>query len=763
MRWTLLLIISTYGLSAKAQSIDESKYLYLLDLEIDTLCVDCQISNCAAIFYNAHSFKQLRHLTLKNLDYDLNYIQYFRNLRSLKIENTLHPREKPRPNKTKMVLYDITNLLKNISKCKRLRSLSIDGAKFNHNRSKRVLRQRYFHKFNKLKVIKLTNIETDDGVKLIKDIRKHCARLDSLVITNSGVNLFNYPRRRKRFFFPYQEGYGNDLDYLEIDGLLTAEYLTRQLTRLNNQRQNLYPLANRSKYLRKLRPYRPKVKHLVLAKNKDSYKVNRSRDNGFIDWSEIGLRNLQYSYVNFLLNDWMWSYKVDKLTAPAFPNYVYDSTFNFYATKVYLANKSILDTAANRSQSVNQNYIGNLSTGTDNYIKWLSYLEEYDRLKNRPISWDTTDIGRRKEHTTYGNYYQMPLLWGRDRRIPSYFRKSKMKKIAKDYQSLVSVSKSLRKKGETYYSLSYNKKSNGNMLPDLEYKRSKDGGIYSRFRRYTFTSKSKYKLNKLKDANILDLWPVYDEQDSVYFLVYKTTRQVDSIKIQWWDTRGDTIRTDFQKFLSNFQKYEERKVRIVTRRSQRSKMMYYRRNDKLKPITSQDYVRDYLHTCGDSTALLIDPEKWERMYQNYIKDRWSFLKKGRCSPHKVEDVLRKAGFCQLDETGWYKQFANIELVTLRTSDERMKLTDTDILLIDRDKKTYTKISHLDDGYDLAYKIILPSQQNSAVSIVTVNSRHAFYTVSPSDRFDDTVVPQIILEYLPLQLIDNESLLEIVTQ
>ncbi len=138
MRLILLFILSSYVLSTRAQTIDESKYLYLLDLDTDSLCLDCEVSNCAALFYNAHSFKYLRHLTLKNLDYDLEHIQYFRRLRSLSIEGTTHDRKRPSYNKPNQVQYDLNELMRHISKSKKLKSLIIDGAEFKYSPTKRL-------------------------------------------------------------------------------------------------------------------------------------------------------------------------------------------------------------------------------------------------------------------------------------------------------------------------------------------------------------------------------------------------------------------------------------------------------------------------------------------------------------------------------------------------------------------------------------------------------------------------------------------------
>ena len=86
MRRLLLIYILLMLKFSNAQTIDESKYLFLLDLEVDTLCVNCAVSNCEALFLNAHRFKNLKKLTIQNLDCDLKYLSFFRKLRSLEIQ-----------------------------------------------------------------------------------------------------------------------------------------------------------------------------------------------------------------------------------------------------------------------------------------------------------------------------------------------------------------------------------------------------------------------------------------------------------------------------------------------------------------------------------------------------------------------------------------------------------------------------------------------------------------------------------------------------
>ena len=60
MRLILLFILSSYVLSTRAQTIDESKYLYLLDLDTDSLCLDCEVSNCAAFIRKPAPKKEIR-------------------------------------------------------------------------------------------------------------------------------------------------------------------------------------------------------------------------------------------------------------------------------------------------------------------------------------------------------------------------------------------------------------------------------------------------------------------------------------------------------------------------------------------------------------------------------------------------------------------------------------------------------------------------------------------------------------------------------
>lgn len=744
--------------------MDESKYLYLLNLDVDTLCVDCAVSDCEALFLNAHLFKKLRKLTLKNLERDLNYISFFRKLRILEIECKASVKNRivgPR--------LDLKRIIRPLKKCTSLRSVSISGVSCKYSYTKKIASKGYFKSLNHLKTLKLNDVQTNRPAELAKDIRINCQRLDTLVMTNCGVNLFNFPRKRNGLGTKTKIGFGSTIDYVEIDGYLTSRQIMYYFT-ADRYYRSIYDnrlWTNDTLFLKPLLGS-PKIKHLVLS--------NSGSVNNDLNYAKTVITNPQNAYESYLLffiRDWSRSYRIDKLSMHAGLNKRYIRLLDFYQSRVTADrwfSPAVDSLIAPVDTPKTTTYIGKLTVGVDSYSEWLPYLMSYDEIKKKPLHWDTTKVAKRRMHTAYGNEYITPILWQNIDKTPKYFTKRKMKNIASDYQSFAKIEKAFRKKKVTYYKISFDRNASGSMLPELAYKRKNNSSGYSRLRSYTFTTKSKQKAELLTGGNILGAWPTFDAEDGIYYLVYKTTKRIDSVKINWWDVLGDTLRTNMPKVISVVGKTNARKDRLTQRSTGRTMRSYFRRKKHLKPGDIGELVYKINVNRKQDNKTEISKMELEQMYQQYVKDPWPFYAKAVCSEQGLSTALCMQGYTPIDETEWYMQYASVDLFTARSFDSNFLYNyDMKILLLDSDKKTYTELYNSLDARDARQrtsavdtKVILPSSYTPGISVVLFVGGRVYYTSRPYRTLSTTPVQGIFtLENLPLSFIDYETWIELI--
>lgn len=750
-------LICTLGV---AQSIDESKHTFLLNLDADTLCVNCEVSNCEALFLNAHRFRKLRKLTLQNLDCDLKYMTYFRRLRILEIKQLDFELKRTKEHYP----YDLKSIVKSLDGCTKLRSLSVSDATCNYGYAKKVGSKGYFVSLSKLKTIKLENIETKRPEALAKDIRRNCLKLDTLVMTNSGLNIFNFPRRKRGLSSGLRPSFGSAIDYLEIDGYVSVGEILQYFEkdrRLSRDYANGFWRRNDSFITLGIKGRNTaKIKHLVLARSGKELSFRSS---------DAKAQSAYDAYVYFLTRDFCRSYYVDRLSILGGVNKDVEQFFPFY--KIRTQRNSVflepIDTTSLPDSVVesSQTYIGTLRVGEDKYSYWLPYLKAYDNLKKRPLYWDTTKVVDRKGNTTYGNEYITPIMWESIDKTPRYFSKRKMKRIAKDYQSFAKVEKAFRKKKVIYYRISFDKEAKGNMLPELEYTRKNRAAGYSRLQGYTFTSKSRTKIESIAQSNLLGAWPTFDKEDSTYYLVFKTTKKLDSIRINWWDRGGDTLHINMPKVLSTVQRMDARTVKTTQRSSDRSLRLFTRRNKKIILPDLPKFLINLNNSLEEAGKPKLSTAQWEAMYDDYLRDPWKFYAKSNCTEKELFSVFNMQGYTALDQTTWYRQYHNVELYSgLVFTSQGLRYADKQIVLLDTEKKTYT-VKYVDardySDTEVSYgcQVILPAKYESSVSILLLNDGLAHYSSTPYEAYRQGGANTFLLQSLPITLLDFETIMQ----
>ncbi|PCJ65303.1 MAG: hypothetical protein COA58_10620 [Bacteroidetes bacterium] len=728
-------------IQGKAQIIDESQYLFLLDTKAETLCLDCSVSNCEALFFNAHLFKKLKYLTLDNLDYDLKYVNLFRRLRVLEI------------NSPDSSVIDVSGITEKVSKCKKLRSLTITNSTCKYLGSKRRKKGRYFKGFKKLKTLKLENIVASHTDRLVNDIVWNCKDLDTLVLVESGVNIFNYPERVRGFTIR-RKLIGPRLRLLKVDGNLSADKVQDYLQNMPRQPVfSLWSMLNDSKITKAFRE--PRIRHLVLADND-------------VDYNKTSIVDSDSLYCQYLFRNWFRSYRVKKLSIDFGDNYLHRDAFRYYEERIldHTRKTGIIETLYLSTESpLNETYMGTLMTGVDDKSELLPWLIEYKLLVQKPFYWDTNSIRERKKGCQYGNGFITPILWKNLSKTPKYFSKNKMKKLTKKYQSFVQLERVKRIRRVRYYRLADVVDNKRVLLPELGFVRNESVWSYDELKEYSFTIRSRRKERIIMSSNLLGAWHTFRALDSTYFLVYKTTSKLDSTKIRWWDMNGDSLKFDFTRQAGVMVKEEQSRDYIRNQKSNQNKEVL----SSTRPELGLDRLTLFLKKLNEHQTRkglrLYSSSEWDDVCRNFKDDPWSFYSNSMFEKTYLPEALSTLGYVKLDQTSWYMQYDSIELFYTQINSEiRTDPNISKVFVFDSDKKTYSIISGINhEGWEVysatnaRYHCILPKRYNPSIRVLLLGDNESFYCSNPHKSYSDKGEQTFKLEPLEIEIISFNTL------
>jgi hypothetical protein len=663
-------------------------------------------------------------------------------------------------NRPDSLKYDISDISKKVTKCPKLKSLTISNSTCNYSSVRKKPRLGYFKKLGKLKTIKLYNIKSNDPTLLVRDITWNCRNLDTLAIVNSGVNIFNYPKERSGFLFIQKEKMGPNLKYLEIDGNIPINTLsyyisnsTESFDTLDSPLDTLVPKGTK----------RTRIRHLVLADNPTLGSWRTERDN-----------RLLTLYYKYLFKVWNEKYSTKSMSLNG-GNSSYRSNFYFYK-RIVERNALMMnikdETYSAQDSADNLTYIGKLSTGTDNNTELLPWLISYDRIKKSTINWDTNSIVTRKQSCRYANGFITPIQWNNTDENPKYFSKMKMKSLAQDHQSVVSLKQTTKKEGTRFYKLIFRKDIKGLSAPELEYVKNRYSSGFNGMKNYSFTMNNKRKEKILTTSNILDAWPTFNATDSIYYLVFKTPKRLDSVKINWWSLSGDTLDLDFTRRMRSLKKEQERRERTLMKRSSRAErsISRHRKSHLLDPsirpgLPRYDLFFKKFNAHRNKVNLpVISRDKWDSIYTNFTKNPWPYYANSLFDVTQLKNALKIYGYSELDQTSWYKQYSAVELFNTSISRSSTYSSIRSVIQMDAQKKTYSIISSNNGFYvnqngatNLNY--IIPKIYNPNITVAALGYGTGFYCTKPYFTYKKDKIPYLVLEEMPLSLINFETFFE----
>ena len=293
--------------------------------------------------------------------------------------------------------------------------------------------------------------------------------------------------------------------------------------------------------------------------------------------------------------------------------------------------------------------------------------------------------------------------------------------------------------------------------------------------------KSKRKERVLTSSNILDAWPTFNAEDSIYYLVYKTPKKLDSTKIEWWKLSGDSLKIDFTKRMKSMTREQLRRDKVMSKRSQRSErsiskrrsrkttknLMYWNSPLGRKGLPRYDlFYQEFNKHRGDNDLSTISKEKWESIYASFTRNPWPYYANSQFQTEQATGALKLKGFKELDETSWYKQYSAIELFNTAITDTMYKTHLTKILVMDFEKKTYmttnVKYSYYSSNNKIAdFHFILPKAYNPNIRIAALGSSIGFYSTKPHFNYKNYGNKKFDFEEIPLNLINFETFFEII--
>ena len=737
--------------AARGQLMSDSKYPFLLDLKEDTLCLDCSVSNCAALFYNAHLFTKLKHLRLENLNVDLRYIKYFKRLKILEIIN-------PDPN-----MMDAGEILKAVKRCPNLRSLSITRSSLNYSFLQKRGNGDYFGKLENLKTVSLVDIKTTDSERLAKDIVDHLNRIDTLRLVGCGVHIMNFPEGIK-YGLRKTKSRNRKVKYLEIDGNPTVYiYKDKRYTKYNTFTQtkttswSQVQKMNRTDYLEF---HQSKIKHLVLVNNP------YDRTNG-MQYSDF----IESNAASYLYRTFARQYRIRNITVQSGSNGEYMRGAGYYKSRVHWKDTLGMDSTRVVTEDTARftRYVGSISQSNDAQTELLPWLLEY-RTNNVPVLYDESPVPVRWMNTAYQNGFITPILWNDRRETPHYFSKNKTKKIQRSYQSFVQVECVLRRDRKNYYKLAVNKPKDKNPIKELDYNPYTNSQKLSAVRSLTFTCKAGFNEDKLLKAYILDAWPTFSEADSTYFLVFKTSIRLDSVKVNWWDKNGDTLTGDFVRRWTQVEGNQRQAAKALDRKIERNKKIFDRRKYRLGLFDEERFLRDVNTFQVKRKQQPFTQEAWETLYNQFLQNPWKYFSNSLFMYDAFQEALELQAYTCQHQTEWYDQYADIERVsTTYTVKENEDPKVFSIVLFDVGKKTYTRIPGYapraivqnDGTQQYTLTCLLPTIANRNIRVLVLGQNKSYYCTNPYYTDRVTGDSTFDLEHMPLELIDFGTFMQLI--
>ena len=641
---------------------DERKLSFMLDKNVDSLCINCKYQDCEALLYNAVLFRNLETLVMVNFNSKapLRYITDFRKLRKLVLIN-------PSP----------FNLSKEVFKANRpfkLRELSIicdtvrqfydPGLRYYHHKNffKRMRRLRYLE-------LRRADIGLANKIKMLNKVKS----LKFLELIGIGVTLQEIYKIKDRNFNVLEiDEHVNDLNYVGRK----FNYLTPRV--ISKRTGQLIESLRRSEIITTLR-YKSLVLHPVEQNNNKSFLIP-NQNPGYFGKPKVEF-NRRFNY-NDQYIDWSVYYGAgDRIN-----NWVYESFKERSRFK----------------------YMGSLKTGEkDQRFYSLAYktYDDYCKLFDF-YKWDTTSFRNRLTSFNYTNGELLPIQWNK-RRKSSYVKRSKIKKIIKENYSNYKIE---RLKEKNLFELKPIIKLNYDNKDALDYKRSNKYSELRYFNSYAF-SFTDYSANvrRMLRSDILDAWFEYGEGNNTYVLKVKTINKIYSNEITWWFKNGDVLKKDFRPV---FLKYEAALLKKHTRAHSKSirnkdrlmrkyrfhpsfnglvsfsEYLANRKISRLVPYERKDLRHIHLLSAREQK---MNSKYWLSQKENFLKNEKELIKNATPQQVTFSEVLKITGYKNLSIFKWKENYDSIRLVEsgINTNAKLLNLQDGIMFILDSEKEIYT--------------------------------------------------------------------------
>ena len=346
----------------------------------------------------------------------------------------------------------------------------------------------------------------------------------------------------------------------------------------------------------------------------------------------------------------------------------------------------------------------------------------------------------------------------------------KTKKIQRSYQSFVQVERVLRRGRKNYYKLAVNKPKDKNPIEALDYNPYPNSQKLNTVRSLTFTCRPGFNEEKLTKAYILDAWPTFSEADSTYFLVYKTTRRLDSVKVNWWDRNGDTLTGDFMRRWLKVEANQRQAAKSLDRKMERNKKIFDRRKYRLGLFDEERFLRDVNTFQVKRKKQPFTQAAWDSLYNPFLQIPWKYFGNSLFMHDAFQEALELQAYTHQHQTEWYDQYADIErLSTTYTVKENEDPKVFSIVLFDVDKKTYTQVpgymptarTLIDGTKEYTLTCLLPTIPNRNIRVLVLGQNKSYYCTNPYYTDRVTGGATFDLEHMPLELIDFETFIQLI--
>lgn len=632
MKYSLLcLFLCCFLLSNGQFKRDERRLTFLLNLEVDSLCIDCAYQDCRILLYNAHLFKNLEYLEMKNYNApkEFHFIKYFRKLMSLKLINPEAFDFQKEVFKTKKILR-LKELYLWSDKEVKLYSIGIGYYR----------RRNFFKKLARLRVLVANNVDIGlaNDIKMLNNI----SNLKVLRLTKVGVTLQHFEKVKKKYY--------HILEVSEHDKEI-------------NYNINFGKSHKRKRYW-----------------SKRDYRYN------FLFLSSVPSLALKSSVIPLQSRFYYGGPEIE-FSRPFYLNSEYNDWFEFYRNTEIEEGKALDSLQVKKERFT---YFGKLKVGsTDDkfyslaYKYYDSFLTSYDFHL-----WDTTSALDRMYSLKYAHDDLIPYQWKRKKAFSLYTRRKLGKSLIELYSNRYEIR---RLKEKNLLQLLPIKTTFKDIKSLKHYPVNNDYKELEVLSKYAF-SLSDYSfvsIKKMLRATILDAWFSRNENSKEYFLHIKTNKEIQKYAITWWNKNGSKIQSGFDVAFLRYQENLERKLKQMDEKRNKNKASLMRKM-RFEPNFTGFKRTTFLSEIEKGMS-----EKYWLSYRDRIlKNEKKFLLNANINQLGFEEMLQMQGIQKQSLFVWSKGYPALELKSSRFEVRGgFDITNkSKLILIDSESGTYTSFS-----------------------------------------------------------------------